>query len=105
MNNLMRLFVVGGLIAFAIVIVALGVAHNDAALAGPLNLILLALGAVVYLAPTALAIYRDCKAAAWIAAVDLLLGWTIVGWFAALGWAVSGKTRSLPPSAHPVPGH
>lgn len=110
MNNLIRLFVLGGLAAFAIVILALGLARNDAELLAPLNLLLFALVAVIYLSPTGLAVYRDCRAAVWIALVNILLGWTILGWFAALGWAVSGKMRSvrpatLVPPTHPAHGH
>ncbi len=54
--------------------------------------------------------YRDCKATVWIAVVNVLLGWTIFGWFIALGWSASGKTREPghpigTPPTHPVPGH
>jgi hypothetical protein len=54
--------------------------------------------------------YRDCKSTAWIVAVNLLLGWTIFGWFVAMGWAASGKIREPvhpigAPPVQPMPGH
>jgi len=110
MNNLLRLFVVGGLVALAILSIALGVARNIGALAAPAHLLVFVLAVVLYLLPIGLAMYRDCKAAAWIAVVDVFLGWTIFGWFVALGWAASGKARRpapvlTPPPIHPVAGH
>ncbi len=106
MNNLLRLLLVAGIVACGIVVVALGFARHDADLTGPISLVLFLLGALVYLAPTGLAIYRDCQSMAWITLVNVFLGWTILGWFAALGWAVSGKVRvAVHPPALPVPGH
>ncbi|MDR3753385.1 MAG: superinfection immunity protein [Terracidiphilus sp.] len=110
MNNLLRLLVIVGIVACCIFVVALGLARHDADLMGPVNLVLFVLGALVYLLPTGLAIYRDCRSMAWIAVVNVLLGWTILGWFAAMGWATAGKVRapvhpvSAPPT-HPVLGH
>lgn len=106
MNHLFRLAAIGGLIAAALLIFAVGLAHNDASLMGPVDLILFLLAAAVYLLPTGLALYRDCSAAVWIALVNVLLGWTIVGWFAAIGWAAGGKVRSVRPAVpapHPQP--
>ncbi len=106
MNNLLRLLVVAGIVACGIVVVALGFARHDADLIGPVSMVLFVLGALVYLLPSGLAIYRDCRSMAWIALVNVLLGWTILGWFAAMGWAVSGKVRvAVHPPAQPVPGH
>jgi hypothetical protein len=110
MNNLVRLFVIVGIVACGIVLVALGFARHDADLMAPVSLVLFVLGALVYLLPTGLALYRDCQSAAWITLVNVFLGWTILGWFAAMGWAAAGKVRvaahpmSAPPT-HPVPGH
>jgi hypothetical protein len=109
MNNLLRLLVIAGLAAGGIIIVALGLERHNADLLAPLNLMLFVAGVLVYLLPTGLARYRDCKATAWIAVVNVLLGWTIFGWFVAIGWAASGKIReaghpiSAPPT-HPVAG-
>ncbi len=109
MNNLLRLLVIAGLVAGGIVIVALGLERHNADLLAPLNLMLFVAGVLVYLLPTGLAMYRDCKATAWIAVVNVLLGWTIFGWFVAIGWAASGKIRELSapvgtPPTHPLPG-
>jgi Superinfection immunity protein len=110
MNSLLRLLVIAGLAACVIVIVALGLERHNADLLAPLNLVLFVALALVYLLPTGLAMYRDCKSTAWVAAVNILLGWTIFGWFVAMGWAASGKIREPVPAIgappiHPVPGH
>jgi len=104
------LFVAAGLAGIAIMAIALGLARNTAALLGPADFLLFAAAVAVYLLPTALALYRNCTATGWIIALDILLGWTIFGWFAALGWAAAGKTRPVPPSTpappvRPVLGH
>ncbi len=110
MNNLLRLFLIAGLAACGIVIVALAFVRNDANLLAPVNLVLFLLAAAVYILPAGLAVYRDCKGTFWIVVVNVLLGWTIFGWFIALGWAASGKCvkkdyRIGAPPTHPVPGH
>lgn len=110
MNNLLRLFVVGGLVALAILSIALGMARNVGALSAPAHLLVFVLAVAFYILPIGLAIYRDCKDAVWITVVDVFLGWTIFGWFVAIGWAASGKSRVLPPivtppTIHPVAGH
>lgn len=100
MSHLLRLSIVGGLAALAVLIIAVGLARNDAALLAPVNLFLFVMAIALYLLPTGLALYRDCRAAGWIAAINVLLGWTLFGWAAALGWAASGATRPvvLPPA-------
>ncbi len=50
-----------------------------------------------YLVPTGLAAYRDHPEKTGIFLVNLLLGWTIIGWIAALVWACSGT-----PTTHRV---
>lgn len=104
MNNLLRLLIVGGLAAFAVLIFALGLARHNEDLLAPFNLILFGVGIVVYFVPTMLALYRNCHATAWIVLVNALLGWTIVGWFAAIGWAASGRADQLPPTITMPPG-
>jgi len=98
MTHMLRLLIVGGLAALAVLAFSLGLAHNDSALLGPSHLLLFAIAFALYLLPTFLALYRDCTASAWIAALNVLLGWTLFGWVIALGWAAAGKTR---PSAVP----
>jgi len=98
MDNLVRLIIVGGLLTFAVPMLALGMVRNDTDLLGPVHLLLFVIAVAVYLVPTALAFYRNCIAAVWIAVVNVFLGWTIFGWFVSIGWAASGKVRTLPPT-------
>ena len=104
MNRLLRLFIVGGHLTFAVPMIALGMTRNNADLLAPAHQLLFAIAAAVYLLPTALAFYRNCKSAVWIAVVNVLLGWTIFGWFVSIGWAASGKVRTLPPAIATPPG-
>ena len=110
MNNMLRLLIACVLLGFVVAVLALGMARQTNSLIAPFNLILLVLGVGVYLLPTILALYRNCHATSWISMVNVLLGWTILGWFAALGWAATGKIDALPPSitappASPITGH
>ncbi len=110
MGSLIRLFVAAALVAVAIIVVAVGMATNDAALAAPAHLIVFVGLVVLYLLPTGIAHYRDCSAKGWITALNVLLGWTLFGWFIALGWAAGGKVRPVTrvvstSRVHPVPGH
>ena len=110
MNQVLRLLIVAGLVACGIAILAIGMARHNSDLLAPLHLLLFVAGILLYLFPTGFAVYRDCKSTAWIAAVNVLFGWTILGWFAAMGWAASGRNRAAAhaptaPSPHPVPGH
>lgn len=108
MNNLLRIVVLAGLAACAIVLIALGFVRHDADLMAPVTLILFVLGVLAYLLPTGLAVYRDCKATIWIGLVNVFLGWTLFGWVVALGWAASGQIQEPchpigTPPTHPVP--
>lgn len=110
MNQVLRLLFIAGIVACGIVVIALGFVRHDADLIAPVNMVLLVMGALVYLLPAGLALYRDCRSSAWIALVNVFLGWTVLGWFAAMGWASVGKVREPAhpvgtPPTHPVPGH
>ncbi|MGA3032012.1 MAG: superinfection immunity protein [Terracidiphilus sp.] len=110
MNNLLPLLVIAGLATCAVVIVALGFVRHDADLMAPVTLVLFVLAVLVYLLPTGLAMYRGCKATIWIGLVNVFLGWTILGWAAAMGWAASGQIREPvhpigAPPVHHVSGH
>ncbi len=110
MGSLIRLFVAAALVAVAIIVVAVGLATNDVALAAPAHLIVFIGLVALYLLPTGLALYRDSAARGWIAALNILLGWTVFGWFIALGWAAGGKVRPATHAIsvsqiHSVPGH
>jgi hypothetical protein len=104
MTHVLRLLIVGGLAALAVLSFGLGMAHNTAALLGPAHLLLFVLAIVLYLAPTGLALYRDCESVGWITAVNVLLGWTLFGWAIAMGWAAAGHVRGAAPH-HPVHSH
>ena len=110
MNNLLRVLLIAGSVACGVAVVALGFVRHYNALMAPVNLVLFAAGVLLYLLPMELAMYRDCRFSAWIALLNIFFGWTIIGWFAALGLAATCKIRetthpiSAPP-AHPMPGH
>lgn len=62
---------------------------------GCIGWILLALALVaVYLLPAMVAVGRNIKSDGGVFVVNLLLGWTFVGWVVALAWAVSGERRT-----------
>jgi RsiW-degrading membrane proteinase PrsW (M82 family) len=105
MNNTIRLLIACVLAAFAVAAISFGMARHGNDLSAPFNLILLVIGIGVYFLPTMLAIYRNCHATSWISIINLLLGWTILGWFAAIGWAASGKVETFPPTIAAPPGN
>lgn len=104
MNHMFRLFMAAGACFLALLILLVGLARHDDNPMAPANFLMMMVVFVVYLLPTALAVYRNCEATHWIMLVNVLLGWTILGWVAALGWANAGKTKPLPPTGHP-PSH
>jgi hypothetical protein len=65
---------------------------------GFLNLCLL-LG--LYMLPGLVAAIRGHRNTAAIFLLNLLLGWTILGWIGALVWSVTAQERSLPPPPAP----
>ncbi len=103
MKRLLRLLPCAGLCVCAVPATAATLFRSHEGLLGPARLLLFAVAVAVYFLPAALAWYRDSKATLWIALVNILLGWTVLGWFAALGWAAGGATRpAIPPQPHPV---
>lgn len=72
--------------------IAFRLVRDTAALLPPIHLIPFFLVAC-YLLLSALALYRNSTAIGWIAALNILLGWTLFGWVIALGWAAGGKTQ------------
>ena len=50
--------------------------------------VLLLIGLALYLLPTWLAVLFEHPHAPWIFLVNLFLGWSFVGWVAALVWAL-----------------
>ena len=61
MNNLLRLIIVGAVLVLAVLGIGLGMAGNTADLLAPFHMLLFGIAVVVYIVPTALAFYRDCK--------------------------------------------
>lgn len=59
---------------------------------------------VLYFAPAIIAHHRQHESSGKIFLVNLLLGWSILGWIACLAWACSGRTRQrviiLPPERY-----
>jgi hypothetical protein len=109
MTNLFRLFMAAGVCFLALLFLLVSLSRHDQNLAAPANFLMFMVVVAVYLLPIGVALYRNCEATLWIATVDLLLGWTMIGWIIALGWANAGKTRPLPPTGHPpthpLPSH
>jgi hypothetical protein len=56
--------------------------------------VLCSLGALLYLVPWVVACRRHVYAQAGIIVLNLLLGWTVLGWLGALIWALSAETES-----------
>jgi hypothetical protein len=50
----------------------------------------------LYLLPTIIAVRRGKANTAAIALVNIFLGWTFIGWFVALLWAVSNQVVDAP---------
>ena len=55
--------------------------------------ILLIVGAIIYFVPTGLAWWMHVKSTRAIFYVNLVFGWTIIGWIVALMWAMSERNE------------
>lgn len=110
MNHLLRLFIVSGLVGFAILATGFELTGHGVDLLTPGHATLFVAGMAFYLLPTVLAVCRNCEKAVWIAAANVFLGWTIFGWVISLGCAetarirMSGSSLAAPPG-EPVPRH
>ncbi len=62
-------------------------------MAGVVLILLIAMGAGAYLFPAFIAGFREVRNIGGIIALNVLLGWTVLGWVGALVWAISGETR------------
>ncbi len=51
--------------------------------------VVLIIVALLYFVPTAVAVVRQKRNAGAIAALNLFLGWVLIGWVVALGWALA----------------
>lgn len=80
-----------------------------------IELLALAVVGVAWLLPTIIAASRGMPNVGSVAVVDILLGWTVIGWIVALAMACGSRPRALPywPTAHQLgldgrcitPGH
>lgn len=93
MGSMLRLLIGALLVLSALLAIAIGLARHTPALTGPAHLILLILALLVYVLPSAIALHRNCSAIVWIIGLNILLGWTVLGWVLALGWAAGSKQR------------
>lgn len=57
--------------------------------------------ACAYLLPTLLAVRRSHRQKAAIAAINILIGWTFLGWAAAFAWALTNRPLPAGASASP----
>jgi len=62
-----------------------------------MDLIVIGLFLFLYFVPTMIAAMRSVNHGGAIMLINLLLGWTIIGWFAALIWAIVEKPEELKP--------
>ena len=59
--------------------------------------LILGIAVLIYFLPFSVAIIRNHNDWLAITVLDLLLGWTVVGWLVALIWACTGNTRNRRP--------
>ena len=55
--------------------------------------IFLVVGAILYFVPTMLAWWMHVKSARTIFYVNLVFGWTVVGWIVALMWVIAERNE------------
>jgi hypothetical protein len=59
---------------------------------------------IAYLTPVFIAVVRKHRFTTAIGLINLALGWTVVGWVAAIVWAVNKDVRETPEDPEPVAG-
>jgi len=55
------------------------------------NMTIFGIGAVIYLLPTLIALLRSHNKLAGIAALNIFLGWLVIGWIGAIIWSFTGN--------------
>jgi hypothetical protein len=60
---------------------------------GPWEIILTLVSLVIYFIPTIIAIIRHARNAVGIVVLNILGGWTFVGWIIALVWSITDKQQ------------
>ena len=82
------LLVVVGIVVLAIIAIDANSGGDNTDLA------LLGIGMAFYFAPSFIALHRQHRQTAPIFALNLLLGWTFVGWVGAIVWALMAQNRN-----------
>jgi hypothetical protein len=67
------------------------------AVASALFVLALLLGLALYLTPSIIAIRRQARATATVIAIDVLAGWTLIGWVTAFGLAFRRDKQASEP--------
>jgi hypothetical protein len=60
------------------------------------NVIMLMLILILYLLPTLIAFGREHPRRGEIAVVNIVVGWTLIGWIIVFLWAALGRTEAQP---------
>jgi hypothetical protein len=63
-------------------------------------LLLVVLAIMIYMLPTVVAMGRKHRNASAIAALNLLTGWTFLGWVASLVWAITSNVEPSQSACH-----
>lgn len=63
--------------------------------------VLIGLAILLWLAPTIVAVRRNMPNKGAVIVVDLLLGWTFIGWIVALAMACGSKPQPVAPVVYP----
>ena len=67
------------------------------------GVVLLVILGALYLLPLIVAMARKVPNVGSVAVIDILLGWTVIGWVVALAMAVRSRPERLPPRLPPRP--
>jgi hypothetical protein len=59
------------------------------------GLLVIGIALVVYFLPMIIAIYREHRNAGALAALNLVLGWTLLGWVGALVWSLWARREPV----------
>jgi len=82
----------------------LAAVHTHAVTVHPIALLVYALvGLALYLLPLLVALNRNHHNTTAIGVVNVVLGWTLIGWLAALVWAFSEAHHEVPQAARQRP--
>lgn len=79
------LLVIAGAAAIAVIVA------DQMGLLTPVNTVVLFVSLGLYLLPTLIAVHRQHRNSLAIAVLNLLAGWTFIGWIAAIVWALLAK--------------